>query len=70
MSYYDTILRYDWETTRRAIYAKNDADVERALAAERPTMDDFAALVSPPPTNTSAKWPRKATPPRAAASAT
>ena len=47
MSYYDTILRYDWETTRRAIYAKNDADVERALAAERPTMDDFAALVSP-----------------------
>ena len=47
MSYYDTILRYDWETTRRAIYAKNDADVERALAADRPTMDDFAALVSP-----------------------
>ncbi len=47
MSYYDTILQYDWETIRRAIYAKSDADVERALVANRPSMDDFAALVSP-----------------------
>ncbi len=32
MTYYDPILHYDWETTRRAIYASTDADVERALA--------------------------------------
>ena len=47
MTYYDLILKYDWETTRRKIYASTDADVERALAHDRPSMDDFAALVSP-----------------------
>ena len=47
MTYYDLILKYDWETTRRKIYASTEADVERALGRDRPTMDDFAALVSP-----------------------
>ena len=47
MTYYDLILKYDWETTRRKIYASTDADVERALTHDRPSMDDFAALVSP-----------------------
>ena len=47
MSYYDLILKYDWETTRRAIYAATEADVERALSKDRPSMEDFAALVSP-----------------------
>ena len=47
MSYYDIILQYDWETTRRKIYASTEADVERALSHDRPSMDDFAALVSP-----------------------
>ncbi|MFR5871498.1 MAG: hypothetical protein ACLUEV_07650 [Alistipes sp.] len=46
MSYYDIILQYDWETTRRKIYASTEADVERALSHDRPSMDDFAALVS------------------------
>ena len=26
MTYYDLILKYDWETTRRKIYASTDAD--------------------------------------------
>ena len=47
MTYYDLILKYDWETTRRAIYASTEADVERALSKDRPSMEDFAALVSP-----------------------
>ena len=47
MSYYDIILQYDWETTRRKIDASTEADVERALSHDRPSMDDFAALVSP-----------------------
>ena len=37
MTYYDLILKYDWETTRRKIYASTDADVERALAHDRPS---------------------------------
>lgn len=52
MSYYDIILQYDWETTRRKIYASTEADVERALSHDRPSMDDFAALVSPRRTST------------------
>ncbi len=47
MTFYDTILPYDWEQTRAMIAAKTPADVERALSADRITMDDFAALVSP-----------------------
>lgn len=46
-TFYDTITPYDWETVRKNIYASTPADVERALAKERITMDDFAALVSP-----------------------
>lgn len=47
MTFYDTILPYDWEKTREMIASKTPADVERALSAGRITMDDFAALVSP-----------------------
>lgn len=47
MTFYDTIARYDWESTRAQIYAKTAADVERALSHDRLTMDDFSALVSP-----------------------
>ena len=47
MSFFDVITRYDWDTTRRRIYASTPADVERALMADRPTMEQFAALVSP-----------------------
>ena len=47
MSFYDAIEKLDWEKTRTRIYASTEADVECALAAERPTMEEFAALVSP-----------------------
>ncbi len=46
-TYYDLIARYDWEETKKKIYGSTAFDVERALCAERPTMEDFAALVSP-----------------------
>lgn len=47
MTFYDTIIRYDRDEVGRRIYAATSAEVEHALAAEHPTMDDFAALVSP-----------------------
>lgn len=46
MTYYDLILKYDWETTRRKIYASTDGRRGAALTHDRPSMDDFAALVS------------------------
>ncbi len=47
MTFYDILEPYDWETVKASILAKTPADVERALRAERLSMDDFAALVSP-----------------------
>lgn len=47
MTFYDTVLKYDWGEVGRMIYASTPADVERALGADRVTMEDFAALVSP-----------------------
>ncbi len=38
---------YDWETTTRQIQNKSEADVRRALAKEKLSIDDFMALVSP-----------------------
>lgn len=43
----DYLKDISWERTTEAIYSKTDADVRRALAAERCTVDDFMALVSP-----------------------
>lgn len=43
----DELKKYDWDTTTAEISAKTPADVERALAARRPTVDDFMALISP-----------------------
>ena len=43
----EELEKYDWETTTAAIAAKTAADVERALAAARPGIDDFMALISP-----------------------
>ncbi|MBV8254781.1 MAG: 2-iminoacetate synthase ThiH [Chitinophaga sp.] len=39
--------QYDWDQVKAAIYSKTTTDVERALAAHRRTLDDFAALISP-----------------------
>ncbi len=39
--------QYDWDQVKAAIYSKTATDVERALAASRRSLDDFAALISP-----------------------
>jgi len=46
-TFYDLITSYDWEAVRQSIYRSTPADVQQALAKERITMEDFAALVSP-----------------------
>lgn len=44
----DELLKYpSWAETTDAIEAKNEADVRRALAARKPDVDDFMALISP-----------------------
>ncbi|WP_114940744.1 2-iminoacetate synthase ThiH [Mucilaginibacter endophyticus] len=46
-SFNDIFETYNWDDTKASIYAKTSADVERALAAEKRTLEDFKALVSP-----------------------
>lgn len=46
-SFNDIFETCNWDDTRASIYAKTSADVERALAADKRTLEDFKALVSP-----------------------
>lgn len=46
-SFYDTIKSLDWEEIRDSIYSKTRLDVEKALNAKNPSIEDFKALVSP-----------------------
>ena len=43
----EVFAQQDWDEIRRSIYAKTDADVVRALAASKRTLDDFKAMISP-----------------------
>ena len=43
----DELQKYDWDDTTAATMSKTAADVDRALAKERHTVDDFMALISP-----------------------
>ena len=43
----EELKKYDWDDTTGAIASRTAADVERALAKERPGIDDFMALISP-----------------------
>lgn len=43
----EELEKYDWDGTTAAIAAKTAVDVERALATDRPGIDDFMALISP-----------------------
>ena len=43
----EELEKIDWEETTRAINAKTEADVLRALGKEHCDVDDFMALVSP-----------------------
>ncbi|QEM10614.1 2-iminoacetate synthase ThiH [Mucilaginibacter rubeus] len=46
-SFNDIFETCNWDDTKASIYAKTSADVERALAADKRTLEDFKALVSP-----------------------
>jgi len=46
-SFNDLFGTYSWEETKASIYAKTTADVERALASPKRTLEDFKALISP-----------------------
>jgi 2-iminoacetate synthase len=46
-SFNDLFETYSWEETKASIYAKTTADVERALASPKRTLEDFKALISP-----------------------
>lgn len=46
-TFYDLLVQYDWQKITEKIYSSTPADVEAALAKERISMSDFAALVSP-----------------------
>lgn len=46
-SFNDLFETYSWDETKASIYAKTTADVERALASPKRTLEDFKALISP-----------------------
>lgn len=43
----EELKKYDWQDTTDRIASKTAADVERALRAKHPDIDDFMALISP-----------------------
>lgn len=47
----------DWDDIRLRINGKTPDDVERALRCPRPGREEMMALLSPPPTRTSKRWP-------------
>lgn len=46
-SFTDIFHSFDWTETKASIYAKTSQDVEKALFADKRTLDDFKALISP-----------------------
>lgn len=46
-SFTDIFNSFDWDETKASIYAKTSRDVETALSAQKRTLDDFKALISP-----------------------
>ncbi len=47
MSFSDQLKQLDWDDIRLSIYAKTDADVQRAMRAQKRSLEDFKALISP-----------------------
>lgn len=47
MSFYNELIRHDWQAATDSISGKTTDDVERALVAERLDLEDFKALISP-----------------------
>ena len=46
-SFTDIFKSFDWDATKASIYAKTSHDVEQALLADKRTLEDFKALISP-----------------------
>lgn len=46
-TFYDVIQEWDWESVKELIYSRTVEDVDAAMAKDRISMEDFAALVSP-----------------------
>jgi len=46
-SFVEIFEEYNWDIVKDSIYSKTSEDVERALASNKRTLDDFMALVSP-----------------------
>lgn len=38
---------YNWDDVKKSIYGKTTIDVEKALSAHKPSLEDFKALISP-----------------------
>lgn len=38
---------YNWDEVKKSIYSKTAIDVEKALSAHKPSLEDFEALISP-----------------------
>jgi 2-iminoacetate synthase len=47
MSFYDVIQSYRWEEIAGEIASRSEVDVQRALAARNPGLDDLLSLVAP-----------------------
>jgi len=47
MNFKEIFNTTNWEETKSSIYSKTAADVERALASKKRTLEDFKALISP-----------------------
>lgn len=46
-SFQEVFDAQDWDEIKTSIYAKTERDVKIALAAKRPSLEDFKALISP-----------------------
>lgn len=47
MSFSEYMNAWEWDEVKSSIYSKTAADVERALHAEKRSLEDFKALISP-----------------------
>lgn len=47
MTFYDELQKYDFKQIGESVRNKTDEDVRRALSNPNPTVEDFAALISP-----------------------
>lgn len=47
MSFVEEIKKLDWNSVTEEIYQKTALSVEQALATDKPTLEDFKALISP-----------------------